>query len=249
MEGMAALARAMIFENTQLADFYNQMYDVTFEKEVPIYYGSMFYAPFDLLADLLRGIRQISLDVRKCPELVERACERLVEVMVNYIKTSFPAPEEGFPLACAWVHLPPMINPKQFDRFFWPTFQAVCEELVNAGYHLYVQFQGDYTDGKYFDYYSRLPKHKMVISVEHQDFQKTLDTIGKDHWVSCSYPLRYLSNYSTKECIDKAKELLDMGMAKGNFYFGFDKSPITLNDGEPEKIREVLQFVREYGVY
>lgn len=249
MESAAALTRAMVFENTQMADFYNRIYDVSLAENIPAYYGAMFYAPFDLLADHLRGIRQISLDVRKRADKVEAACERLADVMVEYMKSSFPIPEEGFPLACTWVHLPPMINPRQFDRFFWPTFQKVCQELTEAGYHLYIQFQGDYTDGRYFDYYSTLPEHQMMIAVEHQDFRKTLETIGKKHLVSCSYPLRYLSNYSTKECIEKAKELMDMGMAYGNFYFGFDKPPISAHDAEPEKLKEVLEFVRDYGVY
>ncbi len=74
-----------------------------------------------------------------------------------------------------------------------------------------MQFQGDYTDGRYFDYYSELPEGKVILAVEHQDFKKTLDILGSKNMVCCSYPLDYLTNYSTEECLDKARELMDLG--------------------------------------
>lgn len=250
MQAATAIARAMTFDQTKKYDYFTKLYELSYEKAIPLYYGIMFYAPFDMLADLLRGIRQISIDVRKRGDLVEKACEKLADLMIDYIKTSFPVPEGGFPLVCSWVHLPPMINPKQFDRFFWPTFKYVCDELAAAGYYLYLHFQGDYMDGKYFDYYSTLPSNHCMIAVEQQDFRQTLDTIGKDHLVSCSYPIRQFASHTTEECVALAKELLDIGMASGrNFYFGFDKPPFLLKDGSPEKLKAVFDYVREHGVY
>lgn len=250
MQAATTLARAMMFEQTKKYDYFTKLYEVSYEKAVPLYYGSMFYAPFDMLADLLRGISQIAIDVRKRGALVEQACEKLAVLMVDYIKTSFPVPESGFPLTCSWVHLPPMINPRQFDRFFWPTFKYVCDELAGAGYNLYLHFQGDYMDGKYFDYYSTLPANHCMIAVEQQDFRHALETIGKDHFISCAYPIRTFASHTKEECVQKAKELLDIGMsAGGNFYFGFDKPPFLLSDGAPDKIKAVFDYVAEHGVY
>lgn len=250
MQAATTLARAMTFDQTKKYDYFTKLYELSSEKAVPLYYGTMFYAPFDMLADLLRGIRQISIDVRKRADLVEKACEKLADLMIDYIKTSFPVPEDGFPLACSWVHLPPMINPKQFDRFFWPTFKYVCDELTASGYYLYLHFQGDYMDGKYFDYYSTLPANHCMIAVEQQDFGRTLETIGKNNLVSCSYPIRQFASHTTEECVALAKELLETGMNSGrNFYFGFDKPPFLLKDGAPEKLKAVFDYVREHGVY
>lgn len=249
MECAAAIGKAVMFEKNQMWDYYSRLYEITYAKGIPICYGLMFYAPFDWLADHMRGIRQISLDIRRRPEEVKAACEALADVMIHYVEAAYPVPEEGFPPVCAWVHLPPMISPRQFDTLFWPSFQRVCQTLSNKGYYLYLQFQGDYMDGRYFDYYAQLPSRRTMIAVEKQDFQYALDTIGKEHYISCSYPLRYLTNYSAQECIQRAKELLDMGMARGNFFFGFDKPPLNLSDAKPEKLKTMLQFVNEYGLY
>lgn len=249
MQSGAALLRALMFEKNQMEGFYSRLYDLSDEQDAPMYYGTMFYAPFDLLADHLRGIRQISLDMRRRPEKVEQACEVLSDLMVHYVEKTMPVPEEGFPFACSWVHLPPMINPKQFERFFWPTFQKVCNALVEKGYTLYLQFQGDYSEGRYFNYYAKLPKGKIVIAVEHQNFETALEMMGDQNIISCSYPLHYLTNYSTEVCLEKAKELLDIGMKHQRFYFGFNKPAFSVHDAEFEKLKAVLRFIRKYGVY
>lgn len=243
------IAQAMLFEKNQMADFYNQLFTVTYAHEVPIYYASMFYAPFDLIGDHLRGLTQVSLDMRRKKKELEAACEALAPVMINYIENTLPADENGLSCACAFVHLPPMISPKNFDKFFWPTFKKVCNTLAEKGHCLYLQFQGDYSDGRYLDYYAELPKNKIIIAIQNQDFAKTLKAFKGKNMVSCAYPLDYLTHYPLQKCLDKAKELMDAGMAQGQFYFGFDKAPFHISEAAPEKIKAVLQFVREYGKY
>lgn len=244
-----AISKAMLFEKNQMADFYNQLFTVTYEQEVPIYYGSMFYAPFDLIGDHLRGLTQVSMDMRRKKKELEAACEALAPIMTNYVENTLPVDEDGLSCACAFVHLPPMISPRNFEKFFWPTFKKVCDTLVEKGHTLYLQFQGDYTDGRYLDYYAELPENKVIVAFQEQDFARTLQAFKGKNMVSCAYPLDYLTHYSLQECLDKAKELMDMGMAQGQFYFGFNKAPFHISEADPEKMKAVLQFVREYGKY
>ena len=248
-KAISAIAQTLLFEKNQMTNFYNQLCTVTYDHEVPIYYGSMFYAPFDLIGDHLRGLTQISLDMRRRKKELEAACEALAPVMIDYVENTLPADESGLSCACAFVHLPPMISPRNFDKFFWPTFKKVCDTLVEKGHYLYLQFQGDYSDGRYLDYYAELPKDKVIIAIQNQDFTKTLEAFKGKNMVSCAYPLDYLTHYPLQECLDKAKELMDIGMAYGQFYFGFNKAPFHISEAEPEKMKAVLQFVREYGKY
>ncbi|WP_195269527.1 uroporphyrinogen decarboxylase family protein [Eubacterium sp. 1001713B170207_170306_E7] len=246
---LKAIAQAMLFEKSQMTDFYNQLFAITYEHAVPIYYGSMFYAPFDLIGDHLRGLTQISLDMRRKKEALAAACEALAPVMIRYIENTLPVDEDGLSCACAFVHLPPMISPGNFEKFFWPTFKKVCDTLTEKGHTLYLQFQGDYTDGRYLDYYAELPQHKVILSFEKQDFARTLKIFEGKNMISCAYPLDYLTHASLQECLDKAKELMDIGMGHGQFYFGFNKAPFHINEAAPEKMKAVLHFVREYGKY
>ena len=244
-----ALSKAILYERSQVHDFYEKVMPRTFSNGRMVYYGTMFYAPFDLLADHLRGITQISLDLRRKGDLIEQACEALLGLMVRYVENTLPMDGSGFPLACTWSHLPPMINKKQFERFYWPTCKKIFEILAEKGVTTYLNFQGDYTNGRFFEYYQELPKDSVVIAVEHQNFQQVADTLGKTNMVSCSYPLSYFSSHSVKECVDKARELMDIGMKNGRFYFGLNKSALDFHDAEPDKLKAVLNFVREYGQY
>lgn len=246
---IATITKALLFEKNQITDFYNKLYGVTYEKGVPIYYGTIFYAPFDLIGDILRGITQISMDLRRHPKELEAACNALMPVMIEYVESTLPVDPDNISCACSWVHLPPMINTKAFEKYFWPAFKQICDTLVQKGYTLYLQFQGDYTDGRYFDYYQELPKDKIIISVEHQNFKKTLDVLGKNNLVCLGYPLDYLTSHNLKDCLDKAKELMDIGMEHGRFYFGFNKPAFNLKDASPEKMQRLIEFVNDYGQY
>ena len=248
-ERTLALCQAVLFERNQNYDFYGKLTQVAQQMETPLYYGTMFYAPFDLLADHLRGIRQICTDMRRRPEPVEEACETIAGLMLEYVPYTLPLPKNGFPFACAWVHLPPMIAPKQFERFFWPSFRRVCDALAVQGYRLYLQFQGDYTDGKYYDYYQELPQGKCVLAVEKQNIEKTVHMLAKGNLISCSYPVNHLKTLSEGDCLKKAGELLDAAMPTGRCYFGTDKSVFGLRDADPEKLKAVLRFVHEKGRY
>jgi uroporphyrinogen-III decarboxylase len=84
-------------------------------------------APFDILADKLRGFRQVCIDVRRRPEKVEKACEALMPHMLqNAIYTSDP--DKQLPVT-VWLHRGTYFSDDMYERFFWPTFRTIIEEL------------------------------------------------------------------------------------------------------------------------
>ena len=68
--------------------------------------------------------------------------------------------------------------------------------------------------------------------MEYGDPQQFKDRLGK-MVLGGFYP--HTPRYRTKEqCIDKAKELLDIMAPGGNFIFIFDKFALNINDIKPE---------------
>jgi hypothetical protein len=63
------------------------------------------------------------------------------------------------------------------------------------------------------------------------------------------YPLTLLKNGTKRQCIDKAKELLDILAPGGNYFFTFDKGALTLNDINPENYVSVMEYVIENSKY
>lgn len=242
----ATLAKAQIWEQTALGDFWGKVFAVAEKHKVPLGFGTIVYAPFDLLGDHLRGITQIMKDLRKCPEKVEQACAVLARLMLEQVHGALPSCGD-FPMVACFVHLPPLLSPAQFERFFWPSFKQVCDTLVHDGYSMFIQFQGDYRDGKYFPFINQLPADQVVIAIEIQDFGQALEALGEQHMVCCSYPMSHFGRFSQEECVEKARELMETGaVSNKRFFFCLDKPVTSVKEAAPEKLKAVLDFVRGY---
>ena len=75
------------------------------------------------------------------------------------------------------------------------------------------------------------------------------EKLGKKHIISGFYPLTYLKSATKQQCIDKAKELIDILAPGGKYIFEFDKSPVSLNSVNVENYAAVLRYVAENAKY
>ena len=63
------------------------------------------------------------------------------------------------------------------------------------------------------------------------------------------YPLTLLQTGTKEQCLDKAKELLDILAPGGNYIFGFDKGALTLNNINLENYLAVMNYIGENAYY
>ena len=83
----------------------------------------------DFIADLLRSFTGMSMDIRRNPEKVEAACEAILPLMV---KTGAKGTPEVRGACMIPLHMATYIKKKDFERFYWPTFKKLVEELVKT---------------------------------------------------------------------------------------------------------------------
>src|SRR5690606_11325674 len=81
---------------------------------------------------------------------------------------------------------------------------------------------------RYLDYLQELPAGTRFI-FEFGDPQLVKDKLGKKFIILGFYPLILLKTGSKEQCIDKAKELLDILAPGGNYIFAFDKGAVSLD--------------------
>ncbi|MEG0378352.1 MAG: uroporphyrinogen decarboxylase, partial [Eubacterium sp.] len=110
-------------------------------------------APMDFIADLLRSFTGMSMDIRRIPEKVEAACEALLPLMV---KTGAKGTPEVRGACMIPLHMAPYIKIKDFERFYWPTFKKLVEELVKTNTAVSIFMEHDFT--RYLDYMRELPE-------------------------------------------------------------------------------------------
>ena len=95
-----------------------------------------------------------------------------------------------------------------------------------------------------------IPKSDKIIAImEYGDMKKAKHTIGKNLCLQGFYPISLLGYGTKQECIDKAKEVIDIMAPGGGYIFSLDKYILNASDVNPENMKAVNEFVRDYGVY
>lgn len=205
--------------------------------------ASMCEAPFDLVADQFRSFSGMSLDIRRRPQQVLDACEAVVPMMIKCGATPRNTVRDKVFIP---LHMAPFMREKDFEKFYWPTFKKTVEGLWENGAGVFLFVEHDWT--RFLDYLQDLPKGTLMM-FEYGDPKLIKDKLGDKHILSGFYPINTLATGTKQECIDKAKELVDILAPGGNYIFSYEKLPLVLSDAKPENIIAVNEFVREYAVY
>lgn len=212
-------------------------------KSTYSFVGTVSSTPFDVLADQLRSFSGISADVRRCPNKVEAAAEALLPFA---LKAGILPTSSRYVRTCIPLHMGPYMREKDFKRLYWPTFKAFVEGMDKAGVSANIFVEQDWM--RYLDYLNELPENTSLL-FEYGDAQTIKQKVGNRHIISGLYPLGILKTSTMQECIDKAKELMDILAPGGRYAFGFDKSLLRLEDVNVDNLKAVLSFVKEYGKY
>lgn len=203
-------------------------------------------APYDFIADFLRGFKGISKDIKRIPDKVVAACEAVTPLMIKKGLPPAPSLVEGFTFIP--LHMAPYMREKDFEKFYWPTFKELLEALHQAGQGIYLFVEHDWT--RFLDYLYELPENTLM-RIEFGDPKLFKEKLGKKHILAGFYPITLLQTGTKEQCIDKAKELLDILAPGGRFWFIPDKSLLAMDKAGKiaTNLIAVNQYVYENGAY
>ena len=205
--------------------------------------GSATTAPFDFVADFFRGFTGISKDVRRFPEKVAEACEAVTPILVKKGKLLVPS-EMGSTVIP--LHMGPYLRTSDFEKYYFPTLKKQVEMLSDMGINVQLFVESNYD--RFLDYLQDLPE-KTILRFEEGDPRTIKDKLGKKFILAGLYPLSLLIAGSKTECIDKAKELMDIMAPGGGYIFDFDKGALNMVGNIAENLRAVLEYVSDNGKY
>ena len=202
-------------------------------------------APFDTLADTLRGLTGIIMDLYQRPEKVKAAIEKLIPHNIFYgLATS--RGETEFPLFIP-LHRGsyPVLNPKQWNEFYWPSLKKVVEAFWAKGKRTFFYAEGNWTP--YLQSIAELPEKSIVFHVDMTDMGEAKKILGGRFCLSGNVPNTMLSIGKPDEVKDYVKRLIDEYAADGGFIL--DAAASIQADAKAENIQALIEAAREYGVY
>lgn len=207
--------------------------------------AGIFKAPFDILADKLRGYLGLTMDMFERPDKVLRACEALMPHLLHVALTTSD-PDKNVPIGF-WMHrgCVPFITAEQFESHYWPTLKPIIEEIWANGCQTLFYAEGNWDH--HLDRFAELPDRSIIYHVDQGDIFKAHEKLGDKFCLSGGIPNFILGYRSPQEVRDYCKKVID-GVARDGGYV-LDASAIMQNDTRVENIKAMTEFVREYGVY
>ncbi len=202
-------------------------------------------APCDILADKLRGYRQLSADMYRRPEKVVAACEALMPHM-KYNALAGSDPDKNVPIT-VWLHRGggPFLSDKAYERFYWPTLKQIIEEIWAEGRQVLFYAEGDWD--RNLKYTSQLPDRSIIHHVDRGDIFEVHKQVGHKFCLSGGIPNDLLTYGTPDQVREACKNVID-GVAKDGGYI-MDAGAIIQQDANIENIKAMTEFTLEYGVY
>ncbi len=236
--GMAAAMAGALMRNRALT--------LQNDLGMPLPMAGVMLAPFDYLADGLRGLRGIMIDIHRKPDKVLEACDALIPDIVN-AALAIADPLRRYPIFMP-LHrgAHPFLSPKQFDAFYWPSFKKAMMMLIEAGYTIRPYLEGDW--GPNWHHFREMPKGKILCDIDVQgDIFKAKEDLKGYQCIAGGMPDSLLILGSTEEVRERAKLLCEtVGRDGGYIINGGCGIPYHT---KPENFRAMIDTVIQYGRY
>ncbi|MCX7912735.1 MAG: hypothetical protein N2506_07255, partial [Dehalococcoidales bacterium] len=120
-------------ENEHFQQALGECATISLEMGFPPLGGGSVLAPFDTIADMLRGTVGASMDMYRQPEKLLEALEVICERSLQ--QTVAMAQMSRSPVIFIPMHKgdDSFMSVKQFEKFYWPTFRKLLLGLINEG--------------------------------------------------------------------------------------------------------------------
>lgn len=198
--------------------------------------------PFDLVSDLLRGMRGSMIDMFQVPEKLIATMDRLYPLLLGSAIQAAQA--SGNKQICVMLTrgADGFMSLKQFEKFYWPYLKQLLCDLIDAGLTPIPFFEGNYEQR--LDYLAELPAGKIIGWFDRTDLNLLQEKLGEVMCVAAGMPASLLQTGTVESVRRQTKEAIGIFEKRG-----FIMAPSTmLDEAKPELLQAWVDATREFGV-
>ncbi|MBI4329708.1 MAG: hypothetical protein HY673_00320 [Chloroflexi bacterium] len=214
----------------------------------PYYYpGGAGGAPFDVIADYLRGLRLTLVDMFKRPEKLLRALDRILEWRLARAVPADPTKKWHPRRALGGVtHYSSdrFMSKKQFETFVWPAWKKAMLSTINMGYLIMVHGEGK--NDERLEYFLELPKGKVFFRVMEGDLPRAKAILGGHACIAGHVPSILLQNGSAQEVEEHCRDMIKVCGKGGGFIINCTN---LIDKPKPANVKAVMDAAKKYGRY
>ena len=133
-ESLVKAGRAYLKYSEKEQAFYKEM------AEFPCWGVAAAIAPFDLISDMLRGMRGSMLDMYRNPDKLLEAQEKLYPMIIGSAILNSKMYNTQFVFMPLHRGADGFMSIEQFEKFYWPFLKKLIIDTIDAGLIPYVFF-------------------------------------------------------------------------------------------------------------
>ncbi len=206
--------------------------------------GGLATAPFDTIADSLRGTRGAIMDMYRRPEKLLEALKVITSLTIDNTIAMVNA-TGGFMVTFP-LHKgdDTFMSNEQFEKFYWPSLREVILSLINEGILVTLFAEGRYQ--KRLEIVRDLPKGWVTWLFDQTDMGKAKQVLGDNNCIMGNVPSSIMVSGTPQDVKDCCRDLIEK-CGKGGGYILAGGCMAT--ESNPDNFRAMMQAAKEYGTY
>lgn len=206
--------------------------------------GGSCKAPFDVIADTMRGSRNMMMDMYRDSGKILMATDRLISLQIK--KGVNGVENSGNPLVFMPLHkgADGFMSDDQFRTLYWPSLKAVILGLIDQGCIPFLFAEGGFNSR--LEYLKEIPKGKTLWHFDQTDMASAKKMIGDTICMAGNVPSGLMVTGSSTQVEDYCKQLIEDCAPGGGYIL---TTGAIMDEGRAETVRALLDSVKKYGWY
>ena len=200
-------------------------------------------APYDMLADNIRGLLNVPMDLYEIPEKVTAAIDIMTEYALQNVRR---LKNTGSKYCFMPLHggTDDFMSLEDYRTFYWPSLRRVMEEIIDCGMIPYVFCEGKYDTR--LEVLREVPRGKVIYMFEQVDIARAKAVLGDTACICGNLPTSLLLYGKPHEVVDETRRLLDTCAPGGGFLMDCS---IVLDHYKEENLEAWFDTTLQYGRY
>ncbi len=206
--------------------------------------GGMGGAPFDTVADMLRGTQGVFTDMYRQPEKIHAVMEKVTPLVIN--GAVMAANRTNCPVIFMPLHKgdQSFMSPKQFETYYWPSFRKVLVGMIEEGLVPMPFAEGRY--GARLEVIKDLPKGSTIWIFEDIDMARAKKVLGDTACIAGNVPGSLMHAGTPQAVKEYCRKLIETCAPGGGYIL---TGAAGMNEGNPDILHAYMEAAKEYGVY
>lgn len=200
-------------------------------------------APYDMLADNIRGFLNVPMDLYEIPEKVTAAIDIMTEYALQNVRR---LKNTGSKYCFMPLHggTDDFMSLEDYRTSYWPSLRRVMEEIIDCGMIPYVFCEGKYDTR--LEVLREVPRGKVIYMFEQVDIARAKAVLGDTACICGNLPTSLLLYGKPHEVVDETRRLLDTCAPGGGFLMDCS---IVLDHYKEENLEAWFDTTLQYGRY